>query len=78
MSMRILTLALLLTGFNQAFFLGKNAEDYLTKFGYLPQSDLETGAQRTEDQLMDAVRNLQVKLAIFLTLTNIFSSFHCK
>lgn len=58
MSVRILTLVALLTG-SQAFFLGKNAEDYLTKFGYLPQSDLESGAQRTEDQLMDAVRNLQ-------------------
>lgn len=30
------------------------------KFGYLPQTDLETGNLRTEDQLRDAIKNLQV------------------
>jgi hypothetical protein len=35
-------------------------EKYLMKFGYLPQSDLETGAQRTEQQMRNAVKNLQV------------------
>ncbi|XP_011164510.2 matrix metalloproteinase-2 isoform X2 [Solenopsis invicta] len=29
------------------------------KFGYLPQSDFETGNLRTEDQLRDAIKNLQ-------------------
>ena len=27
--------------------INKEMEDYLTRFGYLPQSDLETGALRT-------------------------------
>ena len=35
----------------------KNIEDYLTRFGYLPQSDLETGALRTMQQLQDAIRS---------------------
>ncbi|KAL6258718.1 hypothetical protein P5V15_010668 [Pogonomyrmex californicus] len=29
------------------------------RFGYLPQTDLETGNLRTEDQLRDAIKNLQ-------------------
>lgn len=29
-------------------------------FGYLPQTDLETGNLRTDDQLRDAIKNLQV------------------
>lgn len=28
-------------------------------FGYLPQSDIETGNLRTEDQLIEAIRTLQ-------------------
>ncbi|XP_021938956.1 matrix metalloproteinase-2-like isoform X2 [Zootermopsis nevadensis] len=32
---------------------------YLMDFGYLPQSDLETGNLRTDDQLRDAIRTLQ-------------------
>jgi hypothetical protein len=36
----------------------KSIEDYLTQFGYLPQSDLETGALRTLRQLEDAVREV--------------------
>lgn len=28
-------------------------------FGYIPPSDVETGNLRTEDQLRDAIRNLQ-------------------
>ena len=38
--------------------IDKDVENYLTKFGYLPQSDLETGMLRTLDQLEDVVRNL--------------------
>ncbi|KAF4521069.1 hypothetical protein B566_EDAN012368 [Ephemera danica] len=34
-------------------------DEYLMKFGYLPESNLETGNLRTEDQLKNAVRNLQ-------------------
>jgi len=37
--------------------IDKSVEDYLTQFGYLPQSDLETGALRTLSQLEDAVRH---------------------
>ncbi|KMY92553.1 matrix metalloproteinase-2 isoform X1 [Drosophila simulans] len=33
--------------------------NYLMQFDYLPKSDLETGALRTEDQLKDAIRSLQ-------------------
>nr|XP_033330394.1 matrix metalloproteinase-2 isoform X2 [Megalopta genalis] len=34
-------------------------QNYLMKFGYLPQTDLETGNLRTDDQLRDAIKNLQ-------------------
>ncbi|KMQ96929.1 matrix metalloproteinase-17, partial [Lasius niger] len=34
-------------------------QNYLMRFGYLPQTDIETGNLRTEDQLRDAVKNLQ-------------------
>ncbi|XP_050533471.1 matrix metalloproteinase-2-like [Daktulosphaira vitifoliae] len=37
----------------------EDVQGYLTKFGYLPESDLETGNLRTEDQLHDALRTLQ-------------------
>ncbi|XP_041450194.1 LOW QUALITY PROTEIN: matrix metalloproteinase-2 [Drosophila obscura] len=33
--------------------------NYLMQFDYLPKSDLETGALRTEKQLIDAIRSLQ-------------------
>jgi len=33
------------------------------QFDYLPKSDLETGALRSEEQLIDAIRNLQVGAA---------------
>lgn len=41
-------------------FLFLFQQNYLMKFGYLPQSDLETGNLRTDDQLTDAIKNLQV------------------
>lgn len=41
-------------------FLFLLQQNYLMKFGYLPQSDLETGNLRTDDQLTDAIKNLQV------------------
>ncbi|XP_020279000.1 matrix metalloproteinase-2-like [Pseudomyrmex gracilis] len=34
-------------------------QNYLMKFGYLPQTDFETGNLRTEDQLRDAIKTLQ-------------------
>lgn len=34
--------------------------NFLMQYDYLPKSDLETGALRTEEQLIDAIRNLQV------------------
>lgn len=42
------------------YFLFLFQQNYLMKFGYLPQSDLETGNLRTDDQLTDAIKNLQV------------------
>ncbi|XP_037956122.1 matrix metalloproteinase-2-like [Teleopsis dalmanni] len=33
--------------------------NYLMEYDYLPKSDIETGALRTEEQLKDAIRNLQ-------------------
>ena len=47
----------------------KTLEDYLATFGYLPQSSLEIGAMRTEQQLMDAVKNLQFFAGIDVTGT---------
>ena len=47
--------------------INKEMEDYLTRFGYLPQSDLETGALRTMQQLSDAIRNLQGFAGINMT-----------
>jgi hypothetical protein len=47
--------------------IDRRVEDYLTRFGYLPQSDLETGALRSIDQLQDAVRNLQGFAGLELT-----------
>lgn len=31
------------------------------EFGYLPKSDIETGNLRTEEQLKEAIKNLQVR-----------------
>ncbi|XP_063226236.1 matrix metalloproteinase-2 isoform X2 [Bacillus rossius redtenbacheri] len=42
-----------------ATFVGDNVQNYLMNFGYLPQSDLETGNLRTEDQLRNAIKDLQ-------------------
>ena len=36
--------------------IGNSEFNYLTKFGYLPQSILETGALTTDDQLRSAIR----------------------
>ena len=44
-------------------------EKYLMTFGYLPQSDLETGAQRTELQMRNAIKNLQVRAFASLSFT---------
>ncbi|XP_067132303.1 matrix metalloproteinase-2-like [Centruroides vittatus] len=35
------------------------AVDFLTKYGYLPQSDLQTGNLRTESQLKEAIKLMQ-------------------
>ena len=43
--------------------INKEIEDYLTRFGYLPQSDLETGALRTMQQLKDAIRSVSTYFA---------------
>ena len=52
---------------SRSLVFGKNLEDYLTKFGYLPQSNLETGAMRTEQHMRDAVKNLQFFAGINVT-----------
>merc|ERR1712131_170041 len=39
--------------------IGNNEVNYLMKFGYLPQSTLETGALVTRDQLNNDISNLQ-------------------
>jgi len=44
-------------------------------FGYLPQSDLETGNLRTDDQLRDAIRTLQVSGPIFVFLCAQFCAY---
>lgn len=44
---------------NLAMLSHDNVYNYLMEFGYLPKSDIETGNLRTEDQLKDAIRNLQ-------------------
>ena len=51
--------------------VNKEIEDYLTRFGYLPQSDLETGALRTMKQLKDAIRCADL-VNICLKFSNIF------
>lgn len=40
-------------------YVDDKVQHYLMKFGYLPQSDLETGSLRTEESLRDAIRDLQ-------------------
>lgn len=40
-------------------------QSYLTKFGYLPESDVEIGNLRTEEQLREAIKNLQVSFQCF-------------
>ena len=39
--------------------IDRGTEDYLTRYGYLPESFLQAGSLRTLQQLEDAVRNLQ-------------------
>ncbi|XP_005185300.1 matrix metalloproteinase-2 [Musca domestica] len=36
-----------------------NLYNYLMEFDYLPKSDFETGALRTEEQFKEAIKNLQ-------------------
>ncbi|XP_033231708.1 matrix metalloproteinase-2 [Belonocnema kinseyi] len=52
-------LSLVLGAPQKSIYVDDKAQDYLMKFGYLPQSDIETGNLRTEDQLRDAIQNLQ-------------------
>ena len=52
--------------------IDKSVEDYLTQFGYLPQSDLETGALRTLRQLEDAVRSRVSTVAVKQPASNAF------
>lgn len=44
-------------------------------FGYLPKSNIETGNLRTETQLQEAIRNLQVNSLFIETLTFKLSKF---
>lgn len=36
-------------------------QNYLMNFGYLPKTDIETGNLRSESQLIDAIKTLQVR-----------------
>ncbi|XP_043260687.1 matrix metalloproteinase-2 isoform X1 [Colletes gigas] len=44
---------------SSAIYADDKVQNYLMKFGYLPQSDLETGNLRTDDQLRSAIKHLQ-------------------
>ena len=44
---------------SSVIYVDDKVQNYLMKFGYLPQSDLETGNLRTDDQLRSAIKNLQ-------------------
>ncbi|CAG0897780.1 unnamed protein product, partial [Darwinula stevensoni] len=39
--------------------IGGSAQRYLVQFGYLPESDVEVGNLRTEDELVNALKHLQ-------------------
>ena len=40
------------------------------QFGYLPQSDLETGNLRSEDQIRDAIKTMQVPIKTYINGIN--------
>lgn len=63
----VVVLVVATTGHTHTDIIGKEVEHYLTRFGYLPQSDLETGMLRTVEQLEDAIRNLQGFAGINMT-----------
>ncbi|XP_046744597.1 matrix metalloproteinase-2-like [Diprion similis] len=44
---------------HRSLYADGNVQKYLTQFGYLPQTDWETQSLRTEDQLIDAIKELQ-------------------
>lgn len=41
-------------------------QNYLMNFGYLPKTDIETGNLRSESQLIDAIKRLQVWMSLKL------------
>lgn len=51
--------------------------NFLMQYDYLPKSDLETGALRTEEQLIDAIRNLQVGVPAKQMLPHRCSQCYC-
>ncbi|XP_047099078.1 matrix metalloproteinase-2-like isoform X1 [Schistocerca piceifrons] len=59
----LLLLLALLAGASSAprshLYVDDRVQNYLMRYGYLPQSDKETGNLRTEEQLRDALRELQ-------------------
>ncbi|XP_076175722.1 matrix metalloproteinase-2-like isoform X3 [Ptiloglossa arizonensis] len=44
---------------SSVIYADDKVQNYLMKFGYLPQTDLETGNLRTDDQLRSAIKHLQ-------------------
>ncbi|XP_043281634.1 matrix metalloproteinase-2 [Venturia canescens] len=44
---------------NSVIYADDDVQNYLTKYGYLPESDRETGNLRTDDQLRAAIKHLQ-------------------
>ena len=54
--------------------IGNNEVNYLSKFGYLPQSILETGALTTDHQLKNAIRS-RIQAAGLYKLYKVLLSF---
>lgn len=43
-------------------------QNYLMNFGYLPKSSIETGNLRSETQLREAIKSLQVRIIFIMHL----------
>ena len=53
----------------KAYSVDYTLQMYLMKFGYLPRSDMETGALRTHEELQRAIKNFQRTAHLPLTGT---------
>ncbi|XP_043484667.1 matrix metalloproteinase-2 [Leptopilina heterotoma] len=55
----LISMLTLVFGAHHSIYVDDRTQNYLMKFGYLPQSDLETGNLRTDEQLRDAIKDFQ-------------------